>query len=708
MGLGFLGPAFLLGAVALAIPVLIHLTHKTKRNVVRFPSLMFLEDLPVKVTRKQRVHHWPLLLARLLAFALLALAFARPLFEDSDLGAASGPGPTETVILLDQSYSMGYEGRWDEALAEARDAVSGMRDGDRASLVLFDEGARLAVRSSPDPAALTAALAGAPGSLLTAYGPALRLARSVLDVSQYANRELIVISDFQRGDWQAADFDQMPPGTEIRPLQVGDGDEPNAVLRSVALARQRFQNQERVRATATVSAAVADAASVDVSLNVGGVEIGRESVELEAGEVKSLAFPPFTVSAAGMRGTVSLTPDPLSADDQLNFVVSPSPRVSALIVSSRGSSLYLRRALEISDDVNMRVDQVTASRLSAADLAGRSFAVLHGSELPTGAGRNALQGFVESGGGLLVALGPRSRWGPEDASWLGGTPGRVTDPTGGELRLGFVDYSHPVFEIFAGAQSGDLASGRFFRTRAFVPSETAGATGAAARAGSASGARGPRVLARFDDGSPALIEHRYGRGRVLIWTSTLDATWNDVALQPVFLPLVHQLSRHLENRRAASPWFTAGQIMDLADADLIEAQFPGLGEDESLTDRAVLAPGGDQLDRSAEPGFLELAEQGFYEFRVPGSGPGEGLAVAVNANRTESELAALDVEEFAASLRADERDGDLSVEQAGITSADREQRQSLWRYLLMGAFVLLIAETVISNRVSPRGVREGS
>ena len=49
-----------------------------------------------------------------------------------------------------------------------------------------------------------------------------------------------------------------------------------------------------------------------------------------------------------------------------------------------------------------------------------------------------------------------------------------------------------------------------------------------------------RVLARFDDGTPALVEGHRGKGTVVVWTSTLDQFWNDLALQPVFLPFVHQ------------------------------------------------------------------------------------------------------------------------------------------------------------------------
>ena len=58
-------------------------------------------------------------------------------------------------------------------------------------------------------------------------------------------------------------------------------------------------------------------------------------------------------------------------------------------------------------------------------------------------------------------------------------------------------------------------------------------------------AAGAQVLARFDGGAPALLERRVGTGRVLLWASTLDLSWSDFPLKPVFLPFVHRAVRHL-------------------------------------------------------------------------------------------------------------------------------------------------------------------
>src|SRR5687767_15081395 len=138
MPFAFLAPLFLAGAMLIAIPVIVHLTHKEKQEVQRFPSLMFVRQIPYRSTRKQRIRHWFLLLLRALAVILIAAAFARPFMERDPAALPRGVGARELVILLDRSYSMGYQGRWAPAVRAATEALDGVQNADHATLVLFD------------------------------------------------------------------------------------------------------------------------------------------------------------------------------------------------------------------------------------------------------------------------------------------------------------------------------------------------------------------------------------------------------------------------------------------------------------------------------------------------------------------------------------------------------------------------------------------
>src|SRR5919202_242300 len=100
--MAFLAPLFLLGLAAVAVPVLIHLTHRQRREPVAFPSLMFLRRIEYRTTRRQRIRHWALFALRALALVLLALAFARPFYGTKPTAAAAAVG-RDVVILLDHS-----------------------------------------------------------------------------------------------------------------------------------------------------------------------------------------------------------------------------------------------------------------------------------------------------------------------------------------------------------------------------------------------------------------------------------------------------------------------------------------------------------------------------------------------------------------------------------------------------------------------------
>src|SRR5258707_12626614 len=118
--MSFLTPLFLLGLAGLAVPVIIHLIQRERKNVVQFPSLMFLQRIPYQSVQRRRIRNWPLLLLRLAALALIVAAFARPFRRRPAPAAAAAGGAREGGVVVDRSYSMGYGGRWARAAAAAR------------------------------------------------------------------------------------------------------------------------------------------------------------------------------------------------------------------------------------------------------------------------------------------------------------------------------------------------------------------------------------------------------------------------------------------------------------------------------------------------------------------------------------------------------------------------------------------------------------
>ena len=148
--MSFLAPLFAIGLFALAVPIIVHLVHKERKETTPFPSLMFLLRTPYQHSRRQRIRDWLLFLTRAMVFLLLVAAFSRPVFDrPPDAQAAALGGGRELVILLDRSFSMQVGDRWTRAQAAARQAIDGLGPADRATLVLFSDQAR-AVREGTE------------------------------------------------------------------------------------------------------------------------------------------------------------------------------------------------------------------------------------------------------------------------------------------------------------------------------------------------------------------------------------------------------------------------------------------------------------------------------------------------------------------------------------------------------------------------------
>ena len=205
--------------------------------------------------------------------------------------------------------------------------------------------------------------------------------------------------------------------------------------------------------------------------------------------------------------------------------------------------------------------------------------------------------------------------------------------------------------------------------------------------------QGAQVLARFDDGGVALVERKVDAGRVMLWTSTLDLYWNDLAVKPVYLPFVHRVVRHLGGYREPEPWRTVGEVVEPASAAGVPA---AASADMS---RVVLTPAGQRVTLDEEgPDVLELTEQGFYEVRTQNDDNVTAVVLASNVDLKESDLTVMDPEEVMAAAMG--RAAGTAEGEPGSVPSDQAQEaaQRVWWYLLLAGVLLLAAETIVANR----------
>jgi hypothetical protein len=699
----FLTPLFLLGALAIAIPIYIHLTHREKKEVVDFPSLMFLRRIPYRSVRRQKLRHLFLFALRCLAILLIALAFARPFFETPSTAAASPLGPREVVFLIDNSYSMGYQDRLAAAKAEVSARIQSLGAEDRGSIVVFSDRAEILNEPTSDQAALDAIVSGiALSARPTRFGPGLKLAKKIVEDSDLARHEVVLASDFQRVGFSGEDDEVwLPAEAELTPVDLSSPATENLSVTSVVLDRDDQGGRERLTISARVTYKASRAADAvpeteakksRIHVELDGRTLQTKPIELPPNSSNTVVFDPVTVPSGLSRGTVWIDEDALVKDNAYHFVLSAGQSLAVLLLESGTASsrrsFYVEKALEIGDRPSFRVDAKALSGLTAADLARSEVVVLNDVSKVSDAQAKLFEDFLSRGGGLVIALGEKST----KEAYAGAAAGLLPAALGGAVdrsrdwggTLSYLDYGNPVFEIFGAPHSGDFSAAKFFRYRAFDVPVAEG------------------VLARYDDGMPALIERSHGNGRILVWTSTLDTFWNDLARQAIFLPFVHEVVKRAASYAEASAWQTVGEVSDLDRYLEMILESDAVAASERSRELVVSSPSGVKtiVPKTQEKALLPLEEQGFYEVRQVGGGPSSSVSLAVNLDTTESDLARLDPEELVASVTLREMGVASAAVPGGDTPDAQEGRQSHWWFLLVGAFVLLLSETLLSNRLS--------
>ena len=581
--MSFLTPLFLLGLAGLAVPVIIHLIQRERKNVVQFPSLMFLQRIPYQSVRRRRVRNWPLLLLRLAALALIVAAFARPFLRRQALAVSAAGGAREVVVMVDRSYSMAYGDRWTRATAAARKAIAAVGPSDRASLVFFASGAEVALRSASDHGRLEAAvLTTRPGAAATRYGPALKLAGSIISESSLPRREVIMISDFQRSGWQGAEGVRLPDGVVLTAVPISDADTANVSVTPVSMQRSTFSEQDRV----TITGGAVNHGAKRVVESGDRRSISTATRRRRSTSTSSRTARPRSASLRSRRPPQEHAAPCGSARTRCRSTMrstsssARNSRSACMIVerpgSARDASLYLSRALSLGDDPAFQVSTKSIEGMSQDDLQRAAVVILNDVPVPQVAAER-LGAFVARGGGLLVAAGERAAWPAPGAAAavadvLPATLAAAVDRTqGSSARLGALEYGNPIFEPFKAARTGDFSSARFYSYRSAVP------------------VKGAQIVARFDDGAPALVERRVGNGRVLMWTSSLDLQWTDLPLKSVYLPFVHRMATTLAAYRDKPAWLTVGEVLETARP----AMAPG------VTRAAPAADGADTLRASA-------------------------------------------------------------------------------------------------------------
>ena len=672
----FLTPLFLVGLLAAAIPVAIHLIRREKPPKLMFSSIRFMKKTSRKLVLFQQLQQIFLLLLRSALIALLVIAFARPLVNQS-VARLLDSDPESAVILFDTSMSMAYGEVFDRARQEALQILDDMVSGDEVALVAFAEGPELVRELDTDVDRVRSVVQGfqEPGYGSTNFMPALQLADQMLEQSQFENRVVYLVSDFQDNAADAIEAGwKLGPGVQFRPIDVGNDETRNLALTDVRVPEQLLEQQgdyeilARVRSTGSFAQQQGQ-----VRLLINEQVVDQQEIDLTDQSEQVLTFATEFDSEGTYIGELRLLGDEFETDNSFHFAVSVLPRIRVLAINGESSANWFDDeghwfGLAISGSASSPFDlqSIEPAEVSAAALRQADVAVLLNVGDLSNAQADALQGFVQDGGALLIAPGDRvdpQVYNRQFADITPGTLGLRNDLGNNDyLVIAEYDRRHPALRPL----NTDWTA-RFQSHWQISPAPDA------------------QVLMQFDNTEPALLERNAGQGKVMLLASPLDLEWNNLALQGLFLPFVHETLTHLVQGEIAQSSFAVGSSFPLAPGNAINVSaFDATGAPVVFdNERFVLT--------ANRPGVIraEIETQAGNSARV----------FAVNSMAAESNLARGNPDNLFDSIINPDTDPVQSREvQTARLAEELERPQRLWWWIIALAMLIFIAEGFIANR----------
>ncbi|HEV2700104.1 MAG TPA: BatA domain-containing protein [Steroidobacteraceae bacterium] len=666
--MGWLAPGFLLGALAVGVPVWLHLLKRSASQPRKFSSLMLFEPQRRSTTRRRRIDHWLLLLLRIAVLLVLAAAFAEPYVR----GHLPGSAPPKLLVLaVDVSASMRAGSRMADARRDALAVVAAKARDTQAQVVALGSRADSLTEQVQDAQVLDSAIRGInPTDARGSYALLASLART-LSAGTHMPIEMHLFSDMQ-ATGLPPDFNELrlPPGVTLVLHQVGAPKVANWTVESVAAPSQVW-DPTKTRIVATVAGFGTPEATRTVTLSINDRPAGRQSIKVPPSGRASVVFASPDIPYGLVRASVQIDgADALAVDDRYDFVIQRSERVHGLFVhqgSDAATGLYFRSALGSAADAAVILDEATVEQLRNRDLSPYTFIVLSDIAGLPPAVETRVADWVRAGGRALLSAGTAAaqqhRIPVFDAPVLGSH-----DYTRDDIRFASVASVDEAYAP-AGALAGWQGIKVFYVTRVDAPQAEVGL--------------------RLADQTPLLLDKPLGKGRVVLLSTGLDRLTTDLPLHPQFVAFIDRLASYLSGRGSRISALSVGDSIDLRPDPAIRGSAD------------VLAPDGTHpldLRQAAQVRSWPLPAAGFYALTLADS---RHDLVAANVSRLESDLTAATPDTLklwqASNERAATAPGTTPVTGAAPIVRD-ESVHNLWWYAMCLLLAAVVAESLVASR----------
>jgi hypothetical protein len=701
--MGFLNEIMLLGLLAVGVPILVHLLNRYRYREIDWGAMELLRKAMVVRSRRIRIEDLILLILRCLAVALLAMAMARPTVGAAGARFFGGESRVGMTIALDASYSMahrpGVHSRFDSALQKVREVLKTLQPGDQVSVVLMGQRPRAVLRNvSFDENRIEEKL-----QHLEVLPERLNLELCLEQVADLVAevrapvKECYLISDSQDLSWrQLSDrvkktVAEISRAGKVYYLASAGGSHENLAITDLQLSSGAMRAGSMVRYVAGVRNFGQRAVkNVSVTLNMDRRTADRRVVDtIGPGQTVPVPLYGKFETAGNVQVTARLERDALPMDDVRYAAARVRDQIRVLVVdgdpgrgANEGASYYIMKAL-VPDptkpaQATMRIKRIAYVELPLHRPSDYDVVILANVSDVRTEQAQALHSFVRQGGGLMIFLGekvnPRIM---EARMQVGGDsllPGKMGDKpveATGEGQTGWpielAEANHPLGTFLKMLPKELMDEARVRKVFSVTP--TAGSHA---------------ILKVVGPDVPLLLEKRLGRGEVLMYTSSADRTWGNVAIHPAFLILLHESITYL-TRRGYEREFVVGEPLVIpVGPQAVADQFILVGPGGQPTPIQATEVNGERVARCDPP---ETA--GFYELKIDEkTAP---LMVAANVDSTESDVRTLASEDLRTALAGQP----INILEGADLLAEIKQGRSgleLWRMFMFAGLLVLLVE----------------
>ena len=717
------------GAGLAALPVILHLFMKQKPKRVIFPALRLIRERQKRAKKQLKIKNWLLLAARMLLLALMALALAQPsINSESALPLGTGEVATALGLVIDTSLSMDYTERGQDRLTEAKTRAKEILQKATNDTEVF-------VIDSADPVkpvALTPASALKRIESLTLkaanrpLNAALVQAHQVVGESKLPRREVYVLTDLTASSWEltsARDTEALTKVPDSKAnvqtyiLRLTPKDVRNVAIVAAEPSSITPSEGEPVEIVATIRSSYAEPIERVAEFFIDGEKNKRDQkvVKLAAHGEEVVSFlTPAKLEPGLHQGMIKLSgqPDPMSFDDVRYFTFhSQAARKVLVVADTRTDAEFVEKALApyvpgggdpaavgVGGDPAAPVAAFQVERVSHRQFSEKSASALKefvcvfllNLDRLTSTDWGRLRAYVLDGGGLVVAPGDRADLtGYVGASAEATLPGKLEGkPTSQDTNFGQADFTHPLFSRYPRQIAAELANVPVYHHWEVKPVDSA------------------RVLLRYTDGAPALIERIFKgarTGRVLLWTTPLsrrvarnmEGAWNEFPQSWTFLSLLLETVPYLAGMAGERLNYDAGEnAVLIIDPARRATNYAVQGPDPKLTERLSVPATSDTL--------VIATPSKAGQWTVTGQSTGgdkQNLGFSLNALASESEVVPLKPEDLAGLFGGKDRyqvaDDPTSLERAQAKGRFGFELFPLVMFLILG---LVTAENLLANK----------